>query len=283
MQERSATVLLEGLRFPECPRWHDGRLWFVDMDAEQVLTVDLLGHKDVVLTLPGRPAGLGWAPDGRLLVVSMLNRRLNRLDGSAVQVVADLSGQEPSPLNDMVVDQSGRAYIAAFGFDLHGGAAFAKGNLYRVDQDGMVQVAAEAMDFPNGMVIAPDGRTLIVAETMGRRLTAFAIAADGSLTDKRIWAETGAATPDGICLDAEGAVWISSYRTGEFLRVLEGGEVTDRIPVPGRAAVACMLGGDDRRTLFMCTAETRPGDVARAYSKGFIETAHVDVPGAGLP
>lgn len=283
METLTSSVLLDGLVFPECPRWHDGRLWLSDMHGYKVLTVDLKGRSEIIVSVPQRPAGLGFLPDGRLLVVSMLDRFLLRLDSDGLHPVADLSDLVGGDLNDMVVDAEGRAYIGNFGFDFFAGAPPKPTNLVLVTPDSSTRVVGDSLNFPNGMVISPDGGTLIVAETFGSLLTAFDISPDGSLSGRRAFAELGGPTPDGICLDAEGAVWISSVTTNEFLRVTEGGTVTHRIAVPEKAAVACMLGGEDRQTLFLCTAQTTQQDLAQGKSVGWIETVRVGIPGAGWP
>jgi sugar lactone lactonase YvrE len=276
-------VLLDGLMFPEGPRWHEDRLWFSDMHAGQVMTVDMEGHSEVITAVPNSPSGLGWLPDGRLLVVSMLDRRLLRLDSDGLIEVADLSRLASFHCNDMVVDGHGRSYIGNFGFDLNAQAPFSPAEIILVHPDGQAVVTAKEMAFPNGSVITPDGNTLIVAETFGSRLSAFEIAEDGSLSNRRVWADIEGAFPDGICLDAEGGIWVASPagKTG-IIRVSEGGEITHHIDVATNA-YACMLGGPQRRTLFMLTAETINPDGARAKSSGRIEMLQVDVPGAGLP
>jgi sugar lactone lactonase YvrE len=241
------------------------------------------GTTKAVAGVPGRPSGLGFLPDGRLLVASMQDRQLLRKDPLGLHVLADLTDFVGGDINDMVVDAHGRAYVGNFGFDYNAGDKFATAAIVLVEPDGSVRVVAEDLMFPNGPVITPDGKTFIVAETSGRRLTAFDIAEDGSLSNRRVWAELGNATPDGICLDAEGAIWVGSPTTQEFLRVREGGEITDRIPTPGKWAVACMLGGEDRRTLYLLTAETTQPELAQGKSKGWIETVRVNVAGAGLP
>jgi sugar lactone lactonase YvrE len=276
------TTLLDGLMFPEGPRWHDGKLWFSDMHACRVMTVDLDGNADTVVAVPGQPSGLGWLPDGRLLVVSMTDRRLLRLDSGTLTEVADLSKLATFHCNDMVVDGRGNAYVGNFGFDAFAQQPFRTAAIILVSPEGTARVAADDLAFPNGTVITPDGRTLIVGETMASRLTAFDVGPDGSLTGRRVWAELGAAAPDGICLDAEGAIWVASPFTAEVLRVREGGEVTDRVPVATQA-FACMLGGPERRTLFVLTAESAVPEEARASKSGRIELVEVDVPGAGLP
>jgi len=274
-------VLLDGLAFGEGPRWHDGRLWFSDMLAYQVMTVDLSGRTEIIVRVPGLPSGLGWLPDGRLLVVSMTDRRLLRLESGHLVEATDLSKLVPYHCNDMVVDRQGRAYIGHFGFD-YSSQPFAPAEVILVTPDGHARVVAEQMAFPNGSVITPDGRTLIVAETFGACLTAFDIQPNGSLTGRRLWASTSPAIPDGICLDAEGAIWIASPTTQEVVRIQEGGQVASRISL-SRPAFACMLGGTALRTLFVLTAESdNPGE-ARAKMSGRVEIMEVDVPGAGLP
>ncbi|MBN9493256.1 SMP-30/gluconolactonase/LRE family protein [bacterium] len=263
--------LVDGLVFPEGPRWHDGRLWFSDMHDRAVFTVTLKGELDRVANVPERPSGLGFLPDGRLLVVSMCDRRLLRLDPDVLREHANLTDVALGDLNDMVVDSQGRAYVGNFGFDYNAGGEFKPANLVMVQPDGAVRVVADDLLFPNGPVITPDNRTLIVAETYGRRLTAFSIAEDGSLENRRVFAEFEAATPDGICLDADGAIWVGSPSTEEFLRVREGGEITARIPTPGRWAVACEIGGPDGRTLFLLSAETSRAELSKGNSKGWID------------
>jgi sugar lactone lactonase YvrE len=278
----ATSVLLDGLAFPEGPRWRDGKLWFSDMHGDRVMTVDLEGRTETVVEVPGWPSGLGWLPDGRLLVVSMTDRRLLRLDPGGLAQVADLSALASFHCNDMVVDAQGRAYVGNFGYDVHGGGAVTNGALVLVAPGGEARVVADDLRFPNGTVITPDGRTLVVGETLAQRLTAFDIEDDGSLGGRRVWAQLERALPDGICLDAEGGIWVANVGGAEVLRVLEGGEVTQRLPVSTQA-FACMLGGPERRTLFVCTAEVSEPEKARANPTGRIEIAEVEVPGVGLP
>jgi sugar lactone lactonase YvrE len=276
-------VLVEGLCFPEGPRWHDGRLWFSDMHGKQVMRVDLDGRADVVIEVPEKPSGLGWLPDGRLLVVSMHDRRLLRLDPSGLTPVANLAHIATFHANDMVVDNAGRAYVGNFGFDLIAGETARATALARVDPDGSTHVAATDLMFPNGMVITPDDGTLIVAETFAGRLTAFDKARDGSLSNRRLFAALEERViPDGIALDGEGAVWVASPSTGDCLRVHDGGRVSRRIRGHG-LAYACALGGPDRKTLFLCTAATHQPDECVEQRSGRIETTTVDVAGAGWP
>jgi sugar lactone lactonase YvrE len=276
------TGLLDGLHFPECPRWHDGRLWFSDMHGHRVMTVDGHGRAEVVAQVPGRPAGLGWSPEGRLLVVSMVDRRLLRRAGERWEEVANLTGLASFHCNELLVDGAGRAYVGTFGFDLDGGAPYAPGEVILVEPDGAARVVASGLRFPNGMVLSPDGRTLIVAESMGPALQAFDVGLRGSLAHARLWAPLSDVVPDGICLDAEGAVWVASPVSNEVVRVAPGGKITRRVPVSTHA-FACMLGGDDRRTMFVCTAASSNPEYCRAHATGRIEIFSVDVPGVGLP
>jgi sugar lactone lactonase YvrE len=276
-------TLLDGLVFGEGPRWHGDRLWLSDMHDHTVLTVDLAGKREDVLQVAGKPSGLGWLPDGRLLVVSMQDRRLLRREASGALVThADLSALCTGDCNDMVVDGAGRAYVGNFGFDRHRGEEPRTACLARVDPDGAVTRAAEDLWFPNGTVITPDGRTLIVGETLAHRLTAFDVAADGTLSNRRVWASLDGVFPDGICLDADGCIWVTDARGPAILRVREGGRVEERVPTGDRHAFACMLGGADRRTLFVCTC-TGSGPAMAEKREGRIETVRVAVPGAGLP
>lgn len=277
------TTVLEGLAFPEGPRWRDGRLWFSDMHANEVVAMTPDGARETVFAAAGPVSGLGWLPDGRLLVVSMEDRRLLRIepDGKAA-LHADLGGVATGNCNDMVVDAAGRAYVGNFGFVFPGGEPKAA-KMARADPDGRVVEAAGDLMFPNGTMITPDGKTLIVGESFARRMTAFDVAADGALSNRRVWAQLpDGALPDGACLDAEGAVWVASPSTNDVIRLREGGEVLDRIAAE-QGCFACMLGGDDRRTLFVLTAASSDPAQCRATRSGRIETARVDVPGAGLP
>ena len=275
-------VILDGLLFPEGPRWHDGKLWFSDMQGLHVMTLEATGKVEQIIEVKGSPSGLGWLPDGRLQVVSMLDRRLLRLDPEGLVEVADLRHLASFHCNDMVVDKQGRAYIGNFGFDFAANAPVEPAEIVLVTPDGNARVVAEDVLFPNGTVITPDGQMLIVAETFGNCLTAFDIEQDGSLTNRRIWAKLEGMFPDGICLDAEGAIWVAAPHPGEVMRVLKGGDITHRVNVSTRP-YACMLGGDDRCTLFVCTAGSAIPEEVSAMPGGKIETVKVEVPGAGLP
>jgi len=281
--ESKAEVLLDGLAFPEGPRWRDGRLWFSDMHDLTVKTVDFEGKVEDRVAVAGSPSGLGWLPDGRLLVVSMRDRRLLRLDPDGLALHADLSQLASFDCNDMVTDGAGRSYVGNFGFDLQvPKPAIAPAELILVTASGEARVVARDLLFPNGTVLTPDGATLIVGESYGARLTAFDVQEDGSLSGRRVWARLEGAVPDGICLDAEGAIWVASPLGSEVLRVEEGGRVTDRVGVSS-LAIACMLGGPERRHLLVCSAPSIQPEECRAQRAGRIEVARVDVPGAGLP
>jgi sugar lactone lactonase YvrE len=267
-------IPVEGLKFPEGPRWRDGALWFSDQLAGVVRR--LRGSDVDVVAEVDHPSGLGFLPGGDLLVATMNDRRLLRVRGRDVRVHADLS-VHAARLNDMYVDPVGRAYVDAYGEDWHAG------DLLLVTTDGRVTVAAKSLEFPNGLAATPEGSTLLVAETLAAKITAYDVAADGALSGQRTWASLPGCTPDGLCLDAEGAVWVGDYRSGEFLRVLAGGRVTDRLRVPGRWAMACALGGDDGRTLFLCTATTDQRSYLRGEAAGCLSAVHVAVPGVGRP
>ncbi len=274
-------VLLDGGAFLEGPRWRDDRLWFSDMHSGQIMTVDMDGNAKGFASVPQRPSGLGWLPDGRMLAVSMSDRKVLRMEPSGFVEHANLSGLAPFECNDMVVDRQGRAYVGHFGFDHFSHADFRPASLIAVETDGSARVVADDLKFPNGTVISGDGRTLIVGESYGRRLTAFDVERDGSLSNRRVWADIGMA-PDGICLDAEGCVWVASPTERALVRVRQGGVIASRVEV-GRKAIACMLGGPDRRTLFALTSETTQPVRALELRSARVETVAVDVPGAGLP
>ena len=276
-------TLLDGLTFPEGPRWHDGRLWFSDFYTHRVIALDESGKAETIVQVPQQPSGLGWLPDGSLLVVSMLDRKLMRFAGGVLSEYADLSGLATGPCNDMVVDGKGRAYVGNFGFDRFKGEPERTASLIRVDPDRSVSEATVELLFPNGTVITPDGKKLIVAETIGQALTIFDIAEDGSLENRGVFAQMPEMFPDGICLDAEGAVWFANPRKGYVARVFEGGDIEHRIDLePGRGAFACMRGGSDGRTLFICSC-TGSGPAAASKTDGRIETIRVEVPRAGWP
>ncbi len=284
MTARTADIVVDNLVFPEGPRWRDGRLWFSDQHDKRVVVMQPDGKAETVVEVPQQPSGLGWLPDGRMLVVSMIDRRVLRHepDGS-LALHADLAALAPGQCNDMVVDATGRAYVGNFGFDMYAGESPRDTCVIAVEPDGRARVAADGCKFPNGSVITPDGRTLLVGESWGTRIRAFDIDTDGNLSNARVWAQLEGFTVDGMCLDAEGAIWAACPFSGRAVRVAEGGQVLDEVKGSHPGAFACMLGGDDRRTLYLCTAPTHVPEETRAARQGRIEAVTVDVPGAGLP
>ena len=299
MAEREIRTVLDGMAYLECPRWHDGRLYLSDFYTHQVLSVDLDGGGfEPVATVPEQPSGIGWLPDGTMLVVSMRDRRVLRVrDGGEPAVHADLSSLAPWHLNDMVVDAAGRAYVGNFGFDLMTLEPIRETALIRVDPDGSAAVVTDGLRFPNGTVIFPDGRTLVVAETIAGRLTAFDVDDDGGLSNRRVWAQlsatvdtddmgevlaAGGIAPDGIALDAEGAIWVADAVGGRVLRVHQGGEIVEEI-APGIGVFACALAGADGRTLVMCAAPSFAEHERRDTREARLLACEVDVPRAGLP
>lgn len=283
MSPRPAEIVADGLAFPEGPRWHDDRLWVSDQHAGRIVTFAATGRVETFAEVPTGPSGLGWLPDGRLLAVAMGARAVLRFDADGPVVHADLRPLVTGDCNDMVVDAAGRAYVGNFGFDLYGGETPCETVLVAVAPDGTAHVAAEGLAFPNGSVITPDGRTLLVGESMAGRISAFTIADDGSLGGRRPWATLAGATVDGMCLDAEGCVWVACPATGRALRVREGGEILDEVGGSHPGVYACMLGGTDRRTLYLCTAPSHEPERTLAERTGRIEAASVSVPGAGFP
>lgn len=253
------------------------------MHAHEVLKFAEDGSRTRVVEVENRPSGLGWLPNGDLLIVSMVDRSLLRFDGSRLTLHADLSSLATFHCNDMVVDAHGRAYVGNFGFDLNGGAKPAPAALVCVEPDGAARIVADNLMFPNGTVITPDGATLVVAESFGARLTAFDVAPNGDLANRRVWADLPrGAIPDGICLDAEGGIWSASPTTCECIRQEQGGRITHRIDVD-QGAFACMLGGQAGRTLFVLTAGSSDPEECRANRQARIETSEAPYPGAGWP
>jgi sugar lactone lactonase YvrE len=267
--------LANGFCFGEGPRWFEGLLWFSDMLGEAVHTADMRGSL-TTLPLPGHsPSGLGFRPDGSLLIASTEDRQVLRYDGETVVTIADLTDLAPANLGDMVIDDAGRAYI--------GSQAFAGGVIVRLDPDDSATVVAEDLDFPNGMVITPNRKTLIIAESTGRRLTAFTIGGDGALSDRRVFADGLDGPPDGIALDAEGGVWASMTLAHQFERITAGGTVTDRIDMGERVAIACTLGGPERRTLFLLSSTDAYPQRLVGTRLSRLDAVTVATPGAGLP
>jgi sugar lactone lactonase YvrE len=299
MATRQLRTVFEGGSYFEGPRWHDGEWWVSDFYTHQVTRIGPDGTGTVVVEVDQQPSGLGWLPDGSLVVVSMKDQRLLRLTDGSLQPHADLSAHCGGPLNDCVVDAEGRVYVGDFGFDLMGGGAFSTASLKRVDPDGSVTVVAEDLHFPNGSVLTPDGTTLIVGETWGNRFTAFTVAPDGSLGDRRVWASFGPVPqgtaveelvpqvvlgPDGCTLDADGHVWVADGFNGRAVRVAPGGATVDEVRAPdGLGMFACALGGDDGRTLLMCCAPDFLEHNRAPVREAVLVATDVDVPHAGRP
>jgi sugar lactone lactonase YvrE len=278
-------VLMTDIAFGESPRWHDGRLWFCDWAAEELIALDPDGAGEVVARVPSFPFSIDWRPDGVLLINAARQKAVLRLqpDGE-LTTYADLSGLAAHPPgNEIVVDRHGNAYVNGGGFDLMAGENFAPGMLALVTPDGAAHEVAGDLAFPNGMAITADDSTLIVAESYARRLTAFEIADDGRLGARRIWADLGDGVPDGICIDAEGAVWYADVPNRRCVRVREGGEALQTAQLD-RGAFACMLGGPDGRSLFIVAREWRGTEIAADEARtGQILALEVDVPHAGRP
>jgi sugar lactone lactonase YvrE len=284
VHENRRTVV-DGLAFGEGPRWHDDMLYLSDMHHNRVVQVGAAGVTETIAQHDSALSGLGWLPDGTLLVVAMDGHVL-RLRAAGLTLHADLTAEAPYGINDMIVHPGGWAYVGQFGYDREGGGTPAPSALLRVGPDGSVTAAAPDLMVANGMIISPDAHTLLVAESAACRITAFTIDPTGHLDDRRIWAQLEAPHyPDGMCLDVHGAIWVACPVAGRFIRVMEGGEVTDEVPVEaGRHAIACVLGGNERRTLYLLTAatlgEAEPSRQARAAR---VECVTVDIGGAGLP
>ena len=276
-------ILMNGLAFPESPRWHDDRLFFSDWGAHEVIAVDLEGKSEVIARVPSFPMCIDRLPDGRLLIVSANDGLLLRREpDSSLVTHADLTGLAHHAWNDIVVDGRGNAYVNNIGFDFPGGE-FGPGILALVTLDGAVRQVADGVAFPNGMVVTPDNSTLVLAESYGNRLTAFDIAADGSLSNRRLWADLQDGAPDGICLDAEGAIWYGDVPNKRCVRVREGGEMLQTIDLD-RGCFACALGGADGKTLFLTANDWRgPADMTDGERMGQVLTAEAPAPGAGWP
>ena len=278
MKERQAKLFADDFIFLEAPRWHQGKLWVSDVFDHKLYNLEMDGTRNFVCDVPNRPSGQGFLPDGTHIVVSATDNRLLAVENGKLREYADLSKHAAGYLNDFAIDRDGRIYVGNFGYDYDGGEPRKTTSLHRVDHDGSVHEVAKGVDFPNGSVVINDNRTLVVAETWIGKLSAFDIGADGSLSNHRVFADLGERQPDGICADQENAIWVGCFNTGEFLRVLDGGEITDRIALDGRA-VSCILGGSDGHELF-CTVYS--GTVPELIAKqrlGGVFTLRVDVPG----
>jgi sugar lactone lactonase YvrE len=277
-------LLADGLKFAEAPRWHDGRLWVADMIGHQVVSVGLDGTATVVADFDDETSGLGFLPDGTMIVVVRSRKHLVRIDGGRTSLFCDLDDVPCESLNDMVVDDLGRIYVDAVVRRAEPGTDDIGESVVFVDDTGSIRGVTTGLVNPNGLAITADRRELIVAETWRHKLTAFDIGTDGSLGERRAFADLGPAAPDGICLDAEGAVWVGSPNEATFLRVAADGSVVERVPSGGGWAVACALGGDDGCTLFLVIADTSSQTLRQpGGTRSRIEMMRVEVPGAGWP
>ena len=296
----------ENLYFAEGPRWHDNKLWFSDFYHKAVMTIDESGNLEKIVDIPNQPSGLGWLPNGDLIIVSMLDRKLMKFKDGKLSVHADLSELTPYRCNDMVIDVNGNAYVGNFG-SLDHGTDIKPTCLIHVNPNGDPSIAAKNLDFPNGTVITPNGSKMIIGETYAGRLTSFDIDKEGKLSNRKVWSqmiplyyyyitklvrllkitlEEGKGmpfpVPDGICLDDHMGIWVASPTTTEVVRYVEGGKITDRITTPNRA-YACMLGGHDGKTLFVCTASASTPEQASSEKTGKIYSIRVNHPRAGYP
>jgi sugar lactone lactonase YvrE len=278
-----ANTLIGGFAFPEGPRWHNNQLWFADHHDGCVRRVNAEGALIEQFTVPGNPSGLGWLPNDDLIVVSMQERCLYRRRDGVLTHYADLSPWHAFHSNDMVVDKLGRCYVGNVGFNYYQGEQPRATNMVLVASDGSAELAAADLQCPNGTVVTADGRTLIVAETFAKRLSAFNIDANGRLTGRRIFAELGEHMPDGICLDTEGCIWVAVPDSAVVLRVRDGGEIVDRVLIDNGNPLACVLGGADRRTLYICCAPHYDAKETLRLRGGRIDVAQVAVPGVGSP
>lgn len=264
--------------FLEAPRWHQNRLWVSDVFDKKLYTIEADGTRTMLAEVPQRPCGIGFLPDGSAVVVSMRDRQILKLGHDGLIPFADFSALANGDLNDLIVDAQGRIYVGNFGFDYHGGAPIATTQMLTVEPDGTMRNSTHDVEFPNGMALINGGSTLVVAETWASRLTAFDRAPDGALSNRRLFADLGQRQPDGICADASDAIWVASFNTGEFIRVLDGGDVTDHIAC-GRHAIACELGGNEGKTLY-CSAYTGTISELEAGKRlGALFTVDVGVPG----
>lgn len=275
--------LMTGIAFGESPRWHDGRLWFSDWGAGELIAVDLSGRSEVIARVQSFPFSIDWLPAGPLLIVHSQDKLLLRREPNGSLVAhAELGSLARGAWNEIVVDGRGNAYLNGIGFDFMTGEEFAPGVVVLVTPDGAARPVADGLAFPNGMAVTPDNSTLIVAESYTSRLTAFDIAVDGGLSNRRVWAGVGEDHPDGICLDAEGAAWYADVGNKHCVRVREGGEVVQTIDLD-RGCFACMLGGPDRKTLFLVAREWHDTDVSKGMGTGQLLTVAAPASGAGWP
>jgi sugar lactone lactonase YvrE len=280
MNIEQTRLLADDFAFLEGPRWYGDHLWVSDITDQKLYRITLDGKREVVCDVPKRPSGIGFLPDGVPVVASMIDRKLMRVVDGKLVLHADLSHLAVADLNDLVVDDQGRIYVGNFGYDLFGGAEKKLADIFVVEPDGTARVAAGGFDFPNGAVLKDGGRTLVIAESWSNRLTSFDRDEAGNLSGRRVYADMGERQPDGICVDREGGIWVPCFNTGEVLRVLDGGVITDRLSFDKRA-VACQLGGPDGRTLFSITFDGPPQDLMTGKRLAAIYTTRVSIPGGG--
>ncbi|WP_061934695.1 SMP-30/gluconolactonase/LRE family protein [Aureimonas sp. AU22] len=278
MQTLTPARFADGFMFLEAPKWRDGRLFVSDVFAHEICILSDHGVVERRIPVPTRPSGLGFLSDGTLIVASAKDCRLLRLDGDELAEHADLSDVANGWLNDFAIDRHDRIYVGDFGYDFVAGDPRRTTSLHRVDPDGTIEAVAHEVDFPNGSTIVDDGRTLVVAETWEARIAAFDLDGSGRLANRRLFADLDGRQPDGLCADRDGALWVGIYNTGEFVRVIDGGEITHRIKIDG-SGISCTLGGPDRRTLFMTAFLGTDEDMSAGKRNSAILTAHVDVPG----
>ena len=283
MEQYSTKAFVDGFVFLEGPRWYDNALWVSDMMDHKVYKISEQGDKEVVVEVPNRPSGLGFMPDGTLIVVSMLDRLVYKLVDGELVLHSDASETVNGDLNDMVVDDQGRAYIGNFGYDIFGDGEPATAEIILVETDGTHRIVADELDCPNGTVISRDGKTLVVAESFSGRLTAYDRAANGDLSNRRTVAQFEGLVPDGMCLDQDGHIWVALFADKKFVQVDADGAVIGQVDVAPDAAIACQLGGADGRTLFCLTYAGEIADIAQGKPNAQIQMARVNSPAAGSP
>jgi sugar lactone lactonase YvrE len=274
MKQYKAEILVDGLAFPEGPRWYGNHFWFTDQHARRVYRLDTVGNLETITATDDLPGGLGWLPDGRMLVVYMIQRKVMQWDGQQLKEYADLSGLASFHCNDMLVDPEGRVYVGNFGFDLHGGAQLSKAEIVMIDVYGKTTVFSDDVIFPNGFVFTADHETLVVAESFAHRLTGFELDVEGFPVSSFVWAELGDMTPDGICMDQNESIWVASPGTNEVTLVKKGGDKIAACMTTG-TPYACMLGGEDGQTLYICTSETDDPEQAASIKSGRIERVRI--------
>jgi sugar lactone lactonase YvrE len=281
MKSLEPSPFAEGFMLLEAPKWHKGQLWVSDVFDHKVYALSSKGQPTTVIDVPSRPSGLGFLTDGSLIIASAKDSKLLRLHADQLSVYADLSKHTTGWLNDFAIDARDRIYAGNFGYDFVGGEARKTTCLHRVDPDGTIATVADDVEFPNGSAVVDDGRTLVIAETWAARLTAFDLSEGGKLSNRRIFADLIHRQPDGLCADAEGGIWVGIYNTGEFVRVLKGGQITHRVQFEG-AGISCTLGGPEGRTLFMTAFVGTDEDMTLGKRNSAVYTVDVDVPAFSL-